>query len=131
VTFDAPDESDRGPYPIPKDAPIEGGPKSRGDRHILVIDRDNWKLYELFAAYPQGKGWKAGSGAIFDLKSNDLRPLGWTSADAAGLPIFPGLVRYNEAVGQKAIKHALRFTVVKTRRAFVYPARHFASQRTD
>jgi hypothetical protein len=131
VRFQYPDESDPGPYPIPKDAPIEGGPKAKGDRHILVIDRDNWKLYELFAAYPQGNGWRAGSGAIFDLGSNKLRPAGWTSADAAGLPIFPGLVRYDEVVEQKAIRHALRFTVRRTRRAYVPPARHFASRSND
>lgn len=132
VTFTYNDESDPGPYPVPPGAPIEGGPKAKGDRHILMLDRDNWKLYELFSAYPDGMGgWKAGSGAIFDLKSNKLRPAGWTSADAAGLPILPGLVRYDEVVEQKAIKHALRFTVVKSRRAYVYPATHFASRRTD
>jgi hypothetical protein len=131
VTFEYADESDRGPYPIPPHAPIEGGPRAKGDRHILVVDRDNWKLYELFSAYPQGAGWRAGSGAIFDLKSNKLRPAGWTSADAAGLPIFPGLVRYDEVKEQKAIPHALRFTVVRSRHAYVYPARHFASPRTD
>jgi len=131
VKFEYRDESDPGPYPVPADAPIEGGPKSKGDRHILVLDRDNWKLYELFSAYPDGKGWKAGSGAIFDLKSNKLRPAGWTSADAAGLPILPGLVRHDEVMEQKEIKHALRFTVVKTRRAYVAPATHFASRRTD
>jgi hypothetical protein len=130
VRFEYPDESDPGPYPVPPDAPIEGGPKAKGDRHILVLDRDNWKLYELFAAFPEGKGWKAGSGAIFDLKSNKLRPAGWTSADAAGLPIFPGLVRYDEAVEQKVIRHALRFTAQKTRRAYVAPATHFASRHT-
>ena len=131
VKFQYDDESDPGPYPIPPNAPIEGGPKGKGDRHILVLDRDNWKLYELFSAFPAGKGWKAGSGALFNLKSNKLRPPGWTSADAAGLPILPGLVRYDEAVTHKAIRHALRFTVVKSRRAYVLPATHFASQRTD
>jgi hypothetical protein len=131
VTFDYADESDPGPYPVPPDAPIEGGANSSGDRHIIVLDRDNMKLYELFAAYPQGAGWQAGSGAIFDLNSNNLRPAGWTSADAAGLPIFPGLVRYDEVVGQKAINHALRFTVSRTRRGYVYPARHFASSNTS
>jgi hypothetical protein len=133
VGFTYADESDLGPYPIPPDAPIEGGPNSRGDRHVIVIDRDNWMLYELFSAYPQdgGKSWTAGSGAIFDLRSNALRPAGWTSADAAGLPIFPGLVRYDEAVEQKAIRHALRFTCPATRRAYVHPARHFASDRTE
>lgn len=128
VSFRYDRESDPGPYPIPTDAPIEGGPLSKGDRHILVLDRDNWKLYELFSAYPDGDGWKAGSGAIFDLKSNKLRPAGWTSADAAGLPILPGLVRYDEAVERKKIEHALRFTVRKTRRAYVAPATHFAGR---
>jgi hypothetical protein len=133
VKFEYVDESDAGPYPIPADAPIEGGAKSDGDRHVIVIDRDEWKLYELFAAYPQdgGKSWRAGSGAIFDLKTNDLRPAGWTSADAAGLPIFPGLARYDEAVTCGAIRHALRFTCRTTRRAYISPARHFASKHTD
>ena len=105
----------RRPVPDPADAPIEGGPDAKGDRHVLVLDRDNWKLYELYAAYPQdgGKSWKAGSGAIFDLKSNKLRPAGWTCADAAGLPILPGLVRYDEVGQQKEITHALRFTCVQ------------------
>lgn len=133
VSFTYADESDPGPYPIPPDAPIEGGPSSRGDRHVLVIDKDNWMLYELYAAYPQngGTSWRAGSGAVFDLGSNRMRPAGWTSADAAGLPIFPGLLRYEEAVEQKEIRHALRFTCAVTRRAYVYPARHFASSRTE
>jgi hypothetical protein len=133
VTFDYADESDPGPYPIPADAPIEGGPSGTGDRHVLVIDRDSWTLYELFAAYPVngGASWRAGSGAVFDLSSNELRPAGWTSADAAGLPIFPGLVRYEEAVERGEIAHALRFTCPTTRRAYVHPARHWASSRTD
>jgi len=132
VTFEYADESDPGPYPIPADAPIEGGPDSDGDRHVLVLDRDHWMLYELFAAYPNGDGsWRAGSGAIFDLSSNQLRPDGWTSADAAGLPIFPGLVRYDEVMEQKAIRHALRFTARQTRRAYVHPATHFASASRD
>lgn len=131
VSFDYADESDPGPYPIVPNAPIEGGPDATGDRHILVIDRDNWILYELFSAYPSQNGWTAGSGAIFNLSTNDLRPAGWTSADAAGLPIFPGLVRYDEAVGQKEINHALRFTVTNSRRAYVYPATHFASSDTS
>ncbi|MEA2639469.1 MAG: hypothetical protein QOF51_863 [Chloroflexota bacterium] len=132
-SFEYGDESDPGPYPIPPDAPIEGGSSSDGDRHVLVIDRDNWRLYELYAAYPGngGASWRADSGAIFDLNTNDLRPAGWTSADAAGLPIFPGLVRYDEAVGQGAIRHALRFTARRSRRAYVPPARHFASRLTD
>ena len=132
VTFDYADESDAGPYPIPANAPIEGGAGSTGDRHILIIDRDNWKLYELYAAHPPtgGQGWTAGSGAIFDLNSNALRPAGWTSADAAGLPIFPGLARYDE-VADGEIRHALRFTVQRTRQAYVHPARHWASSSTD
>jgi hypothetical protein len=133
VTFDYDDESDPGPYPVPADAPIEGGPGGAGDRHVLVIDRDAWKLYELFDARPVngGQSWMAGSGAVFDLNSNALRPAGWTSADAAGLPIFPGLVRYDEVVERKEIRHALRFTCPVTRRAYVHPARHFASSRTE
>lgn len=133
VTFDYADESDPGPYPIPPSAPIEGGPNSDGDRHVLVLDVDAWKLYELFDAHPAngGASWHAGSGAVFDLSSNALRPAGWTSADAAGLPIFPGLVRYDEAVEQGAINHALRFTCPRTRNAYVSPARHYASSDTS
>jgi len=133
VSFDYSDESDPGPYPIPPDAPIEGGSSSSGDRHVLVIDIDAWKLYELFGAHPVngGKSWTAGSGAIFDLSSDALRPAGWTSADAAGLPIFPGLVRYDEAVTQGHIDHALRFTCPRTRKAYVSPARHYASSDTS
>jgi hypothetical protein len=132
VKFDYAGESDRGPYPIPRNAPVEGGPSADGDRHVIVVDRDRCKLYELFAAYPQrgGRTWKAGSGAIWSLKSNKLRPEGWTSADAAGLPILPGLARYEE-VRRGRIDHALRFTVSRSRKAFVYPARHFASDLTD
>jgi len=127
------DESDPGPYPIPPNAPIEGGPNSTGDRHVLVIDRDNWVLYELGYAFPinNGAGWNANCGAIFDLNSNALRPAGWTSADAAGLPIFPGLVRYDEVFEQQEIKHAIRFTASITRRAYVSPARHWASSNTS
>ncbi len=133
VKFEYADESDPGPYPIPPDAPIEGGEKSRGDRHVLVIDRDHGKLYELFASRrpAAGKSWEAGSGAVFDLNSNHMRPAGWTSADAAGLPVFPGLVRHDEVVGLGAVRHAFRFTVARTRRAYVHPARHFASRLTD
>lgn len=131
VSFDYDDESDHDPYPIPANPPIEGGPRGDGDRHILMIDKDNWKLYELYDARKSGGGWTAGSGAIFDLNSNDLRPAGWTSADAAGLPIFPGLVRYDEVVGQGVINHALRFTVSRSRRAYVHPATHFASSNTS
>ncbi|MFZ0931939.1 MAG: hypothetical protein WAN11_25295 [Syntrophobacteraceae bacterium] len=130
VSFDYADESDPGPYPIPANAPIEGGPDSTGDRHVLVIDINNCILYELFSAYPQAGGtWTAGSGAIFNLTSNALRPAGWTSADAAGLPIFPGLARYDE-VASGEISHALRFTAPQTRKAYVWPARHYASSLT-
>jgi hypothetical protein len=133
VSFRYASESDVGPYPVPPDAPVEGGSGADGDRHVLIVDRDNWVLYELFAARPLDGGarWEAGSGAIFDLDSNALRPAGWTSADAAGLPIFPGLVRYDEVMEQGEIRHALRFTCPATRRAYVPPARHFASTRTD
>lgn len=134
VDFDYADESDPGPYPIPPNPPIEGGPQSDGDRHILIVDRDNWRLYELFYAFPPGVNgprWSAGSGAIWDLNSNALRPAGWTSADAAGLPILPGLVRYDEVVLRGEINHALRFTVQNSRRAYVHPARHWASNSTD
>jgi hypothetical protein len=95
VSFDYADESDKGPYPVPANAPIEGGRSSDGDRHVIVVDRDACKLYELYAAYPQsgGKSWKAGSGAIWSMRSNKVRPTTWTSADAAGLPILPGLAR--------------------------------------
>jgi hypothetical protein len=130
VSFDYADESDRGPYPIPAQAPIEGGPNADGDRHVIVVDRKRCRLYELFAAYRRGSSWRAGSGAIWNLRSNRLRPRGWTSADAAGLPILPGLARYGE-VKRGRIDHALRFTADRTRRAFVYPARHFASDLTD
>lgn len=132
VSFAYSDESDRGPYPIPPRAPIEGGRNADGDRHVIVVDRKRCRLYELFAAYPRGggAGWTAGSGAIWNLRSNRLRPRGWTSADAAGLPILPGLARYDE-VKRGHIDHALRFTADQTRRAFIYPARHFASSLTD
>ena len=133
VAFQYPDESDPGPYPVPMTAPIEGGPASSGDRHVIVIDRQRWRLYELFDAHPEPamKRWRAGSGAIFDLRSNSPRPAGWTSADAAGLPIFPGLARYDEAVEVGVIRHALRFTCARTRRAYIAPARHFASASND
>jgi hypothetical protein len=132
VRFTYADESDRGPYPIPPNVPIEGGRRSRGDRHVVVVDRDRCRLYELYAAYPEhgGRSWRAGSGAIWSLRSNRLRPRGWTSADAAGLPILPGLARYEE-LRAGGIDHALRFTAPETRRAFVYPARHFASDSSD
>lgn len=126
------DESDPGPYPIPPDAPIEGGPKGDGDRHILVLDRDSRKLWELFNAFPDGKGgWKADSGAVWNLNENEVRTAGWTSADAAGLPILPGLVRYDEVIGAGVVEHAMRFTVSKSRRAYVPPASHWASSIHD
>ena len=131
VSFDYADESDRGRYPIPPGAPVEGGRGSDGDRHVIVVDRSRCRLFELFAAYPEAGGrWRAGSGAVWNLRSNRLRPRGWTSADAAGLPILPGLARYDE-VRRGSIDHALRFTASETRRAFVYPARHFASSSDD
>jgi hypothetical protein len=130
VRFGYADESDKGLYPIPKTVHIEGGAQSDGDRHALLLDRDACKLYELYDLHGSGSSWTAGSGAIWNLRSNRLRPAGWTSADAAGLPIFPGLARYDE-VARGVIDHALRFTVVQTRRAYVYPARHYASSSDD
>jgi len=131
IAFDYADESDPGPYPIPPDPPIEGGPDADGDRHVLVLERDSCTLYETWSTWPQTDGsWRAGSGAVFRLRSNALRPPGWTSADAAGLPILPGLVRYEE-VAAGAINHAIRFTAARTQRAYVWPARHFASSSSD
>ena len=149
---DYPDESDRGPFPIPDELPIEGWPvhfqrdsnlkqltlddvqrdklKQGGDRHAIVVDPTSGKLYEFYQARKTDAGWQAAQTSIFDLKSNKLRPDGWTSADAAGLPIFPSIVRYDE-LKRGAIEHAMRLTVVKTRRAYVYPATHFASRHTD
>jgi hypothetical protein len=125
VSFEYDDESDPGPYPIPAGVPIEGGPQSDGDRHVLVVEDGTCKLYEMFAAYPDGSGWSAGSGAAWDLGSNALRPAGWTSADAAGLPMLPGLVRYDE-VASGHIDHAIRITVNRTHNSYVWPARHKA-----
>lgn len=134
VVFQYADESDPGPYPIPTGTPIEGGLRSRGDRHVLVVDAATCGLYELFAAYPKPakrpKRWRAGSGAFWDLGSNALRPADWTSADAAGLPILSGLVRRDE-VESGVITHALRFTVPRTQRAYVWPARHQAGASSD
>ncbi len=129
VIFQWPGESDAGPYPIPPNVPIEGDPNGDGDRHILIVDRDTCKLYELYAAHKVGSQWYAGSGAIFDLNSNALRPDTWTSADAAGLPILPGLARYDE-VAAGEINHALRFTAPQTRGEYIGPARHEASDLT-
>ncbi|MGO9956572.1 MAG: hypothetical protein ACLP50_11410 [Solirubrobacteraceae bacterium] len=127
VRFQYASESDGHAYPIPRGVPIEGGPSSTGDRHVILVDRDTCIDYELYAAYPHdgGRYWTAGSGAIFELRSDHLRPAGWTSADAAGLPILPGLARYSE-VAAGAIDHALRFTAPCTGDRFVYPARHVA-----
>ena len=130
VTFDYDDESDHVGYPIPASPLIEGGPGATGDRHILMVDRDECRLYELFAARLSSGHWRAGSGATWDMASNALRPAGWTSADAAGLPILPGLVRFDE-VAAGTIAHALRFTTNHTREAYIYPARHEAGQSTS
>ena len=131
VSFDYADESDAGPYRIPADAAIEGGPDGDGDRHVLALDPGECRLYELFAAVPNSDGsWQAGSGAVYDLQSNDLRPAGWTSADAAGLPVMPGLVRYEE-VAAGEIDHAIRVTVPDSQNAYVWPARHAASDSDD
>jgi hypothetical protein len=128
VHFQYGSESDHGRYPLPRGVPIEGGRRSTGDRHVIVVDRATCLDYELFAAYPHhgGASWSAGSGAIFNLRSDHLRPAGWTSADAAGLPILAGLARYDEVAGG-SIDHALRFTAPCTSARYVYPARHFAS----
>jgi hypothetical protein len=127
VRFEYDDESDPGPYPIPSGVAIEGGPNSAGDRHIILVDPSACQAYELYAAYPNGDGsWRAGSGARYDLRSNTLRPAGWTSADAAGLSILAGLVRY-DGVASGHIDHAIRVTAPKTRNGYVWPARHAAS----
>jgi hypothetical protein len=133
VSFEYADESDKGPYPIPANVPIEGAPAhaNDGDRHALIVDRDTCKLYELYALQRTTSGWSAGSGAIFDLRSNKLRPAGWTSADAAGLPILPGLARWDGDASTGAIRHALRFTADRTRDAYIYPARHRAGSGND
>jgi hypothetical protein len=147
-----PGESDKGPYPVPGNVPLEGWPanykrspklknltlddvqrdklKEDGDRHALVVDPTNRMLYEFYQLKKTDAGWQASQASIFDLKSNKLRPAGWTSADAAGLPIFPAVVRYDE-LKRGMVEHAMRVTVVKTRRAYVAPATHYASRRTD
>jgi hypothetical protein len=126
ISFDEADESDPGPYPVPPDAPVEGG----GDRHVLTLRQGDCKLFELYAAEKSGAGWNAYSGAVWDLKSNALRPERWTSADAAGLPILPGLARREEA-DAGTINHALRITVPTTQKAYIHPATHWASSNTD
>jgi hypothetical protein len=127
MTFDYAGESDPGPYPIPQNAPIEGGSTATGDRHVLVVQQGTCLLYETWSSTYVGPGWRCGSGAKFDLRSNALRRECWTSADAAGLPVLAGLVRYEEAVTAGVIAHALRFTVAETRQAYVHPATHYAS----
>jgi hypothetical protein len=130
VRFEYADESDRVRYPIPRGVKIEGGPQADGDRHALLVDRDRCTLFELYALRKEGGRWRAGSGATWSLREPSLRPAGWTSADAAGLPILPLLARYQE-VRKGRITHALRMTVSQSRRAFVFPARHFASSDSD
>jgi hypothetical protein len=131
VSFQYASESDEGPYPVPRDARIEGGTGSSGDRHVILFDATTCTDYELYAAYPQSGGsWRAGSGAIYHLRSDRLRPSGWTSADAAGLPILPGLVTWAE-VASGHIDHAIRVTVPASQAAFLWPARHFASSSHD
>jgi hypothetical protein len=130
VSFAYADESDRVRYPIPRHVHIEGGPHATGDRHAILVDKSACRLYELYDLRHSGHGWTAGSGAVWSLRSDHLRPAGWTSADAAGLPIFPGLARWDE-VARGVIDHALRFTAPRTRRAYVYPARHYASSSND
>ena len=130
VSFEYADESNRVAYPIPPHVQIEGGAHATGDRHAILLDKSAFRLYELYDLRRGSHGWSAGSGAVWSLGSNHLRPAGWTSADAAGLPIFPGLARWDEAA-RGAIDHALRFTAPQTRRAYVYPARHFASSSND
>ncbi len=124
-------ESDPGPYPVPANAPVEGGGKNgHGDKHVLVLQEGSCMLYELYDAHHKGAGWSAANGAVFNLRSDALRPEGWTSADAAGLPIFPLLVRYPEvATGQ--IDHALRVTVPETQNGYIHPATHFASASSN
>jgi len=131
VYTDYGDESDPGPFPIPLTAQIEGGSASTGDRHVITIDTSRKILCELYNATPLSDHWEASSGAKFDLTINDDRPLGWTSADAAGLPIFPGLVRYEEVYVKKEVNHAIRMTVQNSQKAYIYPARHYASSSTN
>ena len=130
VSFQYADESDRVRYPVPRHVHIEGGSHATGDRHAILVDKRACRLYELYDLRHSARGWTAGSGAVWSLRSNHLRPAGWTSADAAGLPIFPGLARWDE-VARGVIDHALRFTAPRTRRAYLYPARHYASSSND
>jgi hypothetical protein len=130
VSFEYADESDHVRYPIPRHVHIEGGAHATGDRHAILVDKSACRLYELYDLRRTGQRWTAGSGAVWNLRSDHLRPAGWTSADAAGLPIFPGLARWDE-VARGVIDHALRFTAPRTRHAYVYPARHYASSSND
>ncbi len=131
ITYDAyGDESDPGPFPVPLDAPVEGGTAANGDRHVIALRSDTCELFELYRSFQSGGGWIADSGARFNLRSNALRPLGWTSADAAGLPILPGLVRFDE-VAAGEIRHAIRITFAQTRDGYILPATHAASSRAD
>jgi hypothetical protein len=130
VHFDYASESDRGPYPLGSDTKIEGGSTASGDRHAVIVDKSTCRLYETFATHKSGAAWYAGSGAIWNLKSNALRPRNWTSADAAGLPILPGLLRYDE-VAAGSVDHAIRFTTDKTDRRYLWPARHQAGSVSD
>jgi len=123
------DESDPGPYPIPANAMVEGN-GTAGDQHVIAVDKDNCKLYELYSSSYVGPGWIASSGAVFDLRSDARRPDGWTSADAAGLPIFAGLIRYSEVVAG-VIPHAIRMTANHVQRAYIYPATHYAGNDTN
>jgi hypothetical protein len=136
-----PDESDPGPFPVPDNAPIEDWPlngksleliqrQGTGDRHMLVVDPANRVLYEFYHARRTESGWTAAQSSVFDLSTNKLRPAGWTSTDAAGLPIFPAVVRFDE-LERGMVEHAIRFTIRNSRRAYVYPATHFASNKTD
>lgn len=129
VTFGYASQSNKGPYPIPPNAEIEGGKHAGGDRHVLVLQQGVCKLYEMWRAYPinGGKRWKAGSGALFHLDSDKLRPNGWTSADAAGLPIMPALIKCDEVNKDKVINHALRVTFNETQMGYIHPATHYAS----
>jgi len=127
---DFPDESDPGPMPIPLNAPIEGDPNPSGDQHVLILDNANCWLYELYNAQPSGSAWNAGSAAVWDLTADEQRPYTWTSADAAGLPIFPGLARYDE-IAAGTINHALRFTLQHSRAAFTPPASHWAANSSN
>lgn len=132
ISFRYATQSDPGPYPLPHNTPVQGGLSSTGDRHTLVVDWEDWRSYEVFSAYPQSDGsWKAGSGAIFNLTTGTTRPAGWTSADAAGTPMVPEMVRYDEAVLRKLISHALHISCNKTRWAYVAPARHAAGDGTS